>query len=56
MVRAGRPGTGQRPGPDQPRRRVILHYHIFKNAGSTIDFILARNFGHRLGFYEGLEP
>lgn len=31
-------------------RFVILHYHIFKNAGSTIDYALARNFGD--GFVE----
>ena len=31
-------------------RFVILHYHIFKNAGSTIDYALSRNFGE--GFVE----
>jgi hypothetical protein len=31
-------------------RFVILHYHIFKNAGSTIDYALSRNFGE--GFIE----
>jgi hypothetical protein len=34
----------RRAGP----RHVILHYHIFKNAGSTIYSILERNFGNRL--------
>jgi hypothetical protein len=29
-------------------RHVILHYHVFKNAGSTIYSILERNFGNRL--------
>ena len=29
-------------------RHVILHYHVFKNAGSTIYSILERNFGRRL--------
>jgi hypothetical protein len=33
-----------REGP----RHVILHYHILKNAGSTIYSILERNFGNRL--------
>ncbi|HEY6233468.1 MAG TPA: hypothetical protein VIW69_00015 [Candidatus Elarobacter sp.] len=28
----------------QPYRRVILHYHIMKNAGTTIESILAREF------------
>ncbi len=30
------------------KRHVILHYHIFKNAGTTIHFILERNFGKRM--------
>jgi hypothetical protein len=29
-------------------RFVILHYHLFKNAGSTIENLLDRNFGERL--------
>jgi hypothetical protein len=33
-----------RTGP----RHIILHYHIFKNAGSTIYHILERNFGKRV--------
>ena len=28
------------------RRFVFLHYHLFKNAGTTIDWILQRNFRH----------
>lgn len=31
------------PGRDS-RRQVIVHYHLFKNAGSTIDSILESNF------------
>lgn len=27
-------------------RNIIVHYHIFKNAGSSIDFILKKNFGN----------
>jgi hypothetical protein len=27
------------------RRDILLHYHIFKNAGTTMDWILRRNFG-----------
>ena len=38
----------RREGP----RHVILHYHIFKNAGSTIYSILERNFGRRLASLE----
>jgi len=29
----------------QPQRTVILHYHLFKNAGTSLDQILKRNFG-----------
>jgi hypothetical protein len=31
---------------------VILHYHIFKNAGTTILFVLKRNFGKRVASLE----
>lgn len=33
-------------------RFVILHYHLFKNAGSTIEDILDRSFGERFGRLE----
>ena len=33
-------------------RFVILHYHIFKNAGSTIEDILDHSFGERFGKLE----
>lgn len=29
-------------------RKIIVHFHIFKNAGSTVDYILRRNFHDRL--------
>jgi hypothetical protein len=29
------------------KRTVILHYHLFKNAGTSVDRILKRNFGDR---------
>ena len=28
-------------------RKVLIHYHLFKNAGTSVDAILRRNFGHR---------
>ena len=28
-------------------RTIILHYHLFKNAGTSLDQILKRNFGSR---------
>lgn len=34
-------------------RFVILHYHTFKNAGSTIDYALQRNFGEGLVAFHG---
>jgi hypothetical protein len=34
---------------------IIVHYHIFKNAGSTVDAILRNNFGEACGKYEGNE-
>jgi len=37
-------------------RHVLLHYHIFKNAGSTIDAILKNNFGDQCGSIEGRNP
>ncbi|WP_136444160.1 sulfotransferase family 2 domain-containing protein [Pacificoceanicola onchidii] len=32
---------------EQPTRTVILHYHLFKNAGTSLDEILKRNFQER---------
>ena len=34
-------------------RHVIMHYHIFKNAGTTMDVILKKNFGAQWGGVEG---
>ena len=28
-------------------RKVLVHYHLFKNAGTSVDAILRRNFGNR---------
>jgi hypothetical protein len=36
-------------------RFVILHYHIFKNAGSTIEEILERSFGEGFARFDTLE-
>jgi hypothetical protein len=35
-----------RPGADR-KRCAIIHYHLFKNAGTSVDTILRRNFGTR---------
>lgn len=33
-------------------RFVIIHHHIFKNAGSTLDFVLHKNFGGNFSTYD----
>lgn len=38
-------GGDRTPGADPDTRHVILHYHIFKNAGTSLDHILKENFG-----------
>jgi len=37
-------------------RHIIIHYHIYKNAGTTIDGILEKNFGTQCGYIEGANP
>src|SRR5579862_4664828 len=40
-----------------PRPRfVVVHYHFFKNAGSTIESILEREFGGKFATLHGLSP
>jgi hypothetical protein len=39
-------------GAKDLRRRIILHYHIFKNAGTTVDSILGRNFRGRFANFD----
>lgn len=34
-------------------RRVLVHYHIFKNAGSSVDVALQHSFGSRWAPFEG---
>ena len=36
-------------------RFVLLHYHIFKNAGSTVEYALKRGFGERFATLHGPE-
>jgi hypothetical protein len=35
---------------------VILHYHIFKNAGTTLQSILERNFGSQFAAFDSKNP
>jgi len=37
------------------KRPVIVHYHIFKNAGSTIDHLLENNFGKAWITFDGAQ-
>jgi hypothetical protein len=37
-------------------RNVVIHYHIFKNAGSSIDRVLASNYGSAWTTFEGKTP
>ena len=46
--------TAQSHAVDTKIRHVLLHYHLFKNAGSSIDAILERNFGSRLAYLHGM--
>jgi hypothetical protein len=39
--------------PLRENKNVIIHYHIFKNAGTTINGILQRHFGAAYGEYDG---
>ncbi len=41
--------------PADRNRWVLLHYHIFKNAGSTIESVLQRSFGSRFATLHGPE-
>ncbi len=40
----------------QPHREVILHYHLFKNAGTSLDLILKQNFTAGWCEHEGPGP
>ena len=37
-------------------RNVIVHYHIFKNAGTSVDHLLKKNFGEKWGSFDGDSP
>ncbi len=37
-------------------RLVVIHYHIFKNAGSTIDSMLQNSFGESWATFDGESP
>jgi len=37
-------------------RYIIIHYHIFKNAGSTLEAILERNFGRGWTRFDARDP
>lgn len=37
-------------------RTVIIHYHIYKNAGTSFDHVLSHNFGDRHELFDGPYP
>lgn len=37
-------------------RKLVVHFHIFKNAGSTVDHILENTFGKRWAKFDKAEP
>jgi len=37
-------------------RYVIVHYHIFKNGGSTVEYVLEREFAERFATIHGSDP
>ncbi|MBJ7608243.1 MAG: sulfotransferase family 2 domain-containing protein [Candidatus Dormibacteraeota bacterium] len=43
---------GRSASPRTEARHVLVHYHIFKNAGTSIDVCLQRSFGNRWASYE----
>jgi hypothetical protein len=42
--------------PVSSARFVLLHYHIFKNAGTTIEYAMRRSFGKRFATLHGPGP
>ena len=38
------------------QRNIIVHYHIFKNAGSSVDQLLKKNFGEQWVGFDGEKP
>ena len=42
--------------PVAPVRYVLVHYHIFKNAGTTIEYSLDREFGEKFRIVHGPDP
>jgi len=37
-------------------RHIVVHYHLFKNAGTTLDSVLRQHFGDACGAIEGARP
>lgn len=46
-------GPAQPPGQGRP---VIVHYHLYKNAGTSFDHVLRHNFGARHEAFDGPYP
>lgn len=48
--------AGPAPAPEGGPRPVIVHYHIYKNAGTSFDHVLRHNFGSRHECFDGPFP
>ena len=38
------------------RRSIIVHFHFFKNAGTSVEFLLKTHFGDAFAIYEHGQP
>ncbi len=47
--------NGEEPPAPAPMRR-IFHFHIFKNAGTTVNAVLEQNFGGLFSSFDGADP
>jgi len=41
---------------NKQKRKIIIHFHIFKNAGSTIEWVFEKNFKNKTLSIDGKEP
>lgn len=48
--------AGPAPAPQPGPRPVIVHYHLYKNAGTSFDHVLRHNFGARHECFDGPYP
>lgn len=49
---SNQPIGGRQTSEERKPRTLVFHYHLFKNAGTSVDEILKRNFAERWGAHE----